>query len=370
MRVAVDLTSLADNFSGIERYAANVTRALLEQDSHNEYILVFKESVFPLFESCDEACNVSTVVLPRVRGGKLVFLQWTLPRALRKLRADVCLFLAFPCPLLYFGQSVSAIHDLCCWDCPDTMTARSRLLWRSLNRKAVNGGKHVITVSEFSKRRIVEHYGIGEDRVHVAYDGVDGQLFAPCYDADTQRRVTQKYRLPDEFILSLSTLEPRKNLPLLIEAWSGLVEEGFEHDLVLAGRPGWGMGDFLKGVRDSIRPRIHVTGFVDDEDLPVLYGLSSLFVFPSRYEGFGLPPVEALCSGARVLCSDIECLREICGEASYYFESGSVQDLRSKLCNLVSTDERSTVSVRRYEWSAAAGNVSEVLSLVADGTIG
>lgn len=364
MRIAVDLTSLADNFSGIERYAANVTRALLEQDSTNEYILVFKERIFPLFEACDETHNVSTLVLPRGRGGKLVFLQWTLPRALRKLRADVCLFLAFPCPLLYFGRSVSAIHDLCCWDCPDTMTARSRLLWRALNRKAVGAGRHVITVSEFSKGRIVEHYGIGADRVHVAYDGVDGQFFAPCDDADMRRRVAQKYRLPDEFILSLSTLEPRKNLPLLIEAWSGLIEEeGFAYDLVLAGRPGWGMGDLLGGVRESTRPRIHVTGFVDDEDLPVLYSLSDLFVFPSRYEGFGLPPVEALYSGARVLCSDIACLREICGDASHYFESGSVQELRSKLRDLVVTDERQTVPVRRYEWSVAAKVVRDVLFL-------
>ena len=358
MKVAIDLTSLADNFSGIERYAANMAAAIIKQDSANDYVLLFKEAVFPMFEGGDEQDNVSFVIMPRTKCGKFFSTQIFLPRYLNAVNADVALFLAFPAPLLYFGRSISTIHDLCCWDCPETMTVKSRLLWRSLDRKAVCDNSDIISISNFSKSRIVAHYGIDERKVIVAYCGIDSEVFKPYKSEEFRARVLKRYSLPPRFILSLSTLEPRKDLPTLVDAWSSLVKEhDFEYDLVLAGRRGWKLDNLLGRLDNETRQRVHVTGFIEDEDLPVLYGLCDIFVFPSKYEGFGLPPVEALYSGAKVICSDIPCLREICGNAASFFSCGSSQSLAHQILLCLDEESPDIRKVMQYSWRKEAAKI-------------
>lgn len=359
-RIAIDLTSLADNFSGIERYAANIAKSLIEQDNEDSFVLLFKESVFPWFEGLERRDNVEIRVIPRGLGGKAVFSQVTLPRVLDELHPELALFLAFPCPLTYTGSSVSAIHDLTCFDCPDTMTNRSRLYWRAAADNAVRGSKRVITVSEFSKSRIVERYAKDPGQVTVARDGVDRALFNEETGRGREAEVRERYGLPGRFVLSLSTIEPRKRLDLLVGAWGELWDEGaIERDLVLAGRKGWKVDELLAGLSEDARAHVCFTGFVEDADLPVLYRMGEPFVFPSRYEGFGLPPVEAHDSGARVLCSDIPCLKEICGDKVAYFRSGDKDDLKRALTDPHLFDGVSTEPLE-YSWDVEARKVLEL----------
>ena len=355
MRIAVDLTSLADNFSGIERYAANIALNLIRNDRDNRYILQFKDGVHELFLDAELLGNAEVIVIPSNGLGKLVFSQLLLPARLRKLDADLNVFLAFPSPLLFFGPSISTIHDLSCWDCPETMTGKSRLLWRALDKKAASSEYGVLTISEFSRSRIVDHYRLPKEKVSVVYCGIDYEKFNVGLITENELiRVRAKYHLPQTFLLSLSTIEPRKNLAALINAWVSLsVDTVISDDLVLAGRKGWKTEAILQSIPESLHDRVHFTGFVDDDDLPALYTLADLFVFPSIYEGFGLPPIEAVSCGARVLCSDIPCHKEICGDSAFYFSLSDPNSLADSIKKLLIDNpgcQSRKTTVRSFDW--------------------
>ena len=356
MKIAIDLTSLADNFSGIERHAAELSRALLSVDDKNQYTLVFKDAMHPFFEGISDVHpNVDVVALPRGTKGKLYFSQFTLARELKKLHVDLVLFLAFPAPLLYTGRAISTFHDLCWHDVPETMLPKSRLYWKVLEKVNARRNEKILTISKFSKSRISEVLKVPADKVLVTYCGIDDKLFNLENAASVPFSTLKgKYSLPDKYVLTLSTIEPRKNIGLLIDAWAkACLENGYEPDLVLAGRRGWKQEALVGRVPQDLRNRVHFTGFIDDKDLPALYANSELFVFPSIYEGFGLPPVEAAYSGARVLCSNIPCLREICGDGVDYFKSGDSVDLCRFL--LASAHfENNGNCVRRYAWDVSA----------------
>lgn len=367
MRVAIDLTALADHLSGIERYAGNVARQLVLLDADDDFVLLFKGAVHPSLAALGERDNVEVRVVTRAHGGKAVFSQLALPRELRRLHPDVALFLAFPCPVLYRGTAVSAIHDLCCYDCPDTMTWHSRVLWRVLDGCAARRGGRLVTVSEFSRGRIVGRYGMEAARVTVVPCGVDRGRFDPGFGAGREAEVRERYGLPGRFVLSLSTIEPRKRLDLLVAAWSELWDAGAtDRDLVLAGRCGWKVDRLLDGISPAAREHVRLTGFVADDDLPVLYRMGDPFVFPSRYEGFGLPPVEAHDSGARVLCSDIPSLREVCGDRVAYFRSGDKDDLKRALVDAGRFDGMSGEPLD-YSWEASARRLAEVVGSLRGG---
>lgn len=330
MKILIDLTSLADNFSGIERYAACISYEMI-LESQDEYILLFKGSVHPIFEEFLNNKRVELVVLSACK--KLLFNQIRLPKVIYKFKADWYLFLAFPVPVLLFKKNmVSTIHDICSWDCPETMNGLSNWYFKISHKLAMRKCKRIITISKFSEDRIVERLKYQREKIWLIYCGVDEKFLSNERDEKKDKRIREKYNLPDEYLLSLSTLEPRKNLRLLIDAYSELViQDSIEMPLVLAGRKGWKTDKLLSGIDEIVKKNILFAGFIDDADLPTIYGSAALFVFPSLYEGFGMPPLEAMACGAKVLSSDASSLPEVLGDSAIYFKSESAVDLKEKL---------------------------------------
>lgn len=363
MRICVDLTSLADNFSGIERFALSITKELIKNTEHH-WILLFKNEVHKDFKEED----VEKIVING--GNKLIFNQLILPIKLLGLKADRYFFPAFPAPFFFFNKNAfNTIHDLSCWDCPGSNKKYMIWYFKIMYWKASLCNKKIITVSEFSKGRICKILRVKPENVFVVYNGISDQFNNSELSDEEKKRVERKYNLPEDYVLCLSTLEPRKNLRLLLDAYSSLFHEGITDEIVLAGRKGWKMEDFLKGYPEEFLQHVHFTGFVDDEDLPAIYKLAKVFVFPSLYEGFGIPPLESLACGTPVISSDAASMPEVLGNVTYYFKNNDCESLKLSILEAKEKSEciydviakKSIKQAEQYRWEYSARQLLAVL---------
>lgn len=342
MKIAIDLTSLADNFSGIERYAMNIAKELIEMDQKKEhtYILLFKRKIHPEFVRYQEQENVVFKVWQGKN--KLLFAQILMPFHLYGIKADVFLFLAFQSPILFRRKGIyNTVHDLTCWDCPETMKKHMEWYFKLSIRNALWASEKIITISKFTGNRIIKKFHCRRDKLILAYCGISDVFMdyvrdqkVPLSKEETDKRleIRHKYHLPEQYLLCLATLEPRKNLPFLVKAYVELQEEeALDIPLVLAGRKGWKMDEFLNRIEEVYRRKIIVTGFIEDEDLPYVYHMADCFIFPSIYEGFGMPPLEAMAVGTMVISSDAASLKEVLGGAASYFRLGDKKELKEKM---------------------------------------
>ena len=362
MKLAIDLTSLSDNFSGLERMALELTKALVNCAEGAEFIMVIKNELPEVLKSLRGRDNTRFV---RIKGkSKLVANQITLPLTMRRIGADAYIFPAFPVPILFKKKNTyGMIADLGCYDVPQTMKKKQVVFFRECNKHTAKVSRKVLTISEFSSGRIQEILKTSAEKILNLYVGIN----RPAPESCTEERIAhvkEKYNLPDNYLLSLSTIEPRKNLRLLIEAYMEMVSINLP-PLVLAGRRGWLMEDDIAMAVES--GRIIFTGFVDDEDLPALYAGSQAFVFPSLYEGFGMPPLEAQACGVRkVISSDAPALKEVLGDTAMYFNNNDKDSLKEALTRLSdyesATEEAIEANLSRFTWEKSASILWSELS--------
>lgn len=385
MRIAIDLTSLVDNFSGIERYAMNITKELIKMDKKQEhtFILLFKRKIHSAFKAYEKQKNIEC----RVYKGenKLIFSQLLLPFHLYGIKADVFLFLAFQSPLLFWHRRIyNTVHDLTCWDCPETMKKHMEWYFKLSIRNALRVSRGIITISRFTRKRIVNKFHYDKNKIILAHCGIADVFMdyvkeqkLPLSREEQEKRldIRHKYHLPEQYLLCLATLEPRKNLPFLVQAYVELQEEEqVDIPLVLAGRKGWKMDEFLNRIEEEYRRKIIVTGFIDDKDLPYVYHMADCFIFPSVYEGFGMPPLEAMAVGTMTISSDSTSLPEVLGNAASYFPLGDKEELKAKIRQGIRQEGRDvTVAeikkrVDMFQWDRAAERVGTAIGMSAPST--
>ena len=233
------------------------------------------------------------------------------------VRPDVMLFPNYiASPLVWTRRSIVVIYDLSFVYHPQYVDpANARFLRRVVKQAAANAG-HVATISEHSRREIMECYGLPESKFSVVYPGVDRTRFQPLPPA-TRPHVAAKFGIDRPYVLFTGTLEPRKNILGLLHAYTRLPHDLREgHALVIAGGKGWLDGEISAGLAELERAgaRVIRTGYVEDGDMPALFGGASVFVFPSFYEGFGIPPLEAMACGTPVIASRTSSLPEVVGD--------------------------------------------------------
>lgn len=360
MKIAIDLTSLSYHMTGIERYAASMTEEMLKIDTINEYVLIFRNEVYRTFFSFIDNTRVKAEVLNG--NNKVIFLQVILPISLYKIKADKYIFFAFTSPILFRRKGIiNTIHDMGAWDSAEAMTLFQKLYWRTTYRASASVSEMIITVSEFSKGRVHKILRYPKERINVIYSAV--------YEAVTKdygytfRDIQHKYGLTEKYIMTLSTLEPRKNMELLLKAFSD-IQDKVDYDLVLVGRKGWKMDEIIEKYNKD--GRIHITGFIDDEHVSVIYRNAMCFVFPSSYEGFGLPPVEALALGTPVIASNAASISEVLRKQATFFKSNDEDALKELLLNLEDNlvnmpHELDEFQKGQYRFDVSAGKILDLL---------
>lgn len=335
-------------------YARELAKELMKIDDRNDYTLFFSGEVHPQFHNRPE--NFHPIVIPAC--DEILAKQVCAAALCNVLGLDLIHFPALPPAAACFRPFVWTLHDATPWLHPETMDLKGRLYYRWIGGLAVRRSKRLITVSNASKRDIIDHLSIAAERVTVIYEGIDG-AFRRMGDRDALDSVRTRYHLPERFILTVGTLEPRKNLSFLIDAYRRYcsLNDG-RWGLVIVGRTGWNS--------DSTSPsfprgEIIRTGFVPQSDLVALYNLADVFVLPSLYEGFGLPPLEAMACGCPVIVSRRGSLPEVVGDAALFIDPENLDSLVSALQSVnhdprlrAALVERGMARASQFSWRTAA----------------
>jgi len=270
-------------------------------------------------------------------------------------------------PLLVANQVVT-VHDLVALDHPEWLNPGFARWYRFMLPRLVRRARHVIAISEFTRDRLVRATGLGEDAVSVIPNGVGARFQPP--EAQARRRTRDALGLADvRYVLSVGTLEPRKNLAGLLRAWArALPDLPGDLELVIAGAPGRA-SVFAEASLGDLPPRVRLAGRVDDDMLPALYAEAEWFVYLSLYEGFGLPPLEALACGTPVIVSDIPVFREVAGDAAITVAPRDEAAVADVLVQAVSDAgqratlaERGLARARRFDWRTTARSTREILA--------
>jgi glycosyltransferase involved in cell wall biosynthesis len=368
MRIAIDARLSYYVQGGITQYTLNLIRALAAIDRENEY-LVFQRR--PDQRTIASQQNFRRVSLRAPTHHPLE--QYVLGAELAlQGKLDIIHCTDFIPPFYYRRPSVITVHDLAFLLYPHFLTRRSANYYGLIDR-AVRHAAHIIAVSQSTKQDLVRLTGTPEHKITVIYEAAE-PIYFPIHDQGVLAQIHAKYHLPEQFILFVGTIEPRKNLPTLLRAFRDLIA-GYktQADLVIVGKKGWLYEETYQLVSDlGIADRVHFLGRVPTADLPHLYSASQMLVLPSYYEGFGLPPLEAMACGVPVVVSDTPAMVEVVGDAGLRISPEDVEGLTVAMWRLLTDDTlraervaKGLTRVRCFSWERAARETLAVYQKVS-----
>lgn len=358
MRIAIDASTISTQ-GGPRTYLLGLLDALFRVDNQNDYIVFYNDPVhlgrFP---------QARELVLP---GKSPLARLWRehvlLPLACRRERVELlhCPKSAIP----YFSPGcpvIVTLHDLIPVKHPELEKAAAQLYWRLHIGRAARKSDFVITISEWAKAEIMAEYAVSAEKIAVIMQSFD-PFMLEARDPETGRSVRAKYGLPPDYILYVGTIQPRKNLATLIEAYHCLsVEMAKPPRLVIVGRKGWLYEDlFAKIKKLNLTAEVLFTGFVPDEDLPYLFDGAQVFVYLSLFEGFGRPPLEAMACGVPVITSSTTAIPEVVGSAGITVSPLDVQAVTAALVTVLNNKDEAArlrelgrAQAQKFSWENAA----------------
>ncbi len=313
MNILINASLLSQPAIGISVYLNNLIYELRKTDAENKYYFLHQSSSNPVVRILSE--------------------QFAVPDAVKREKIDLY---HNPDHMLPWRElrckSVITVHDLAFYKFPSKFGFLKCTFKRSITPRSIKRADAIIAVSQSTKNDILAGFDIPEEKVSVVYNGVGGRFF-PQEDKGALNAVADRYDLNGSFILSVGTLEPRKNIPLLIEAFAIFKKRtGALHKLVIVGNPGWLYENIFSSPKKfGVEGDVEFLQGVESEDLPLIYQLADLFVYPSLYEGFGLPPLEAMACGTPVITSNVSSLPEVVGDAGILIDPSDAQGLAGEI---------------------------------------
>ena len=389
LRIGIDLTGIWRRPTGIFRYAAEIAKqcVLMQVQAQDEgaasslrYVLFFAREIHPDFLPYQE--HFEAVICPTTN--ELLIKQFWFPVTLPRLRLDVMHYPSFPPPLLHlFGplapRTVMTFHDAGPWRYAQALTLHGRIYFRTLLARGVHSCSRVITVSKHAKSEIA--YFLGErllSKIVVIPEAARPEFAIRC-TLEQQEHIRQTYNLPDQYFFAVATVEPRKNIVTLLDAYKQLKQSWDASNtsnasntsmscppLVIVGRKGWNFEDIL-GYMAELETSIIFPGHVSDDDLVALYQMATCLVFPSLYEGFGLPVLEAMMAGCPVITSNTSSLPEVAGDAALLVDPHDATALCEAMNTLLHDESirqdmirKGYEQVKHFSWQETAKNTQDV----------
>ncbi|HEY71758.1 MAG TPA: glycosyltransferase family 4 protein [Thermoflexia bacterium] len=365
--IYLDISAAVHRRAGLGRYAESLTRALVAADP-DRYALFYnrERGVEPLAGL--EHLPSRTVALGYKPWRMLIWMGQLARVAFDRLLPHAELFHATEhlLPPLHSIPTVLTVHDLIFRRMPQHHKLLNRWYLNLTMPLYCRRADHIIAISESTRRDLVSAYGLPPEKITVIHEAADPR-FRP-QPPETTDAARARYGLPERYLLSVGTIEPRKNLSRLLTAFESLYAEGLTDALVIVGRRGWLYDDFFAALeRSPARDAVLFPGYAPDEDLPAIYAGAQALVFPSLYEGFGLPVLEAMACGTPVACSDTSSLPEITGDAAFRFAPSDVKSIAAVLRRLLrNADLRQTLRWRgfmqaaRFSWKQVATETKAV----------
>jgi glycosyltransferase involved in cell wall biosynthesis len=372
-RIAIDAHSVGTGLAGNESYITNLIEALAEVDEVNRYTLyVTRREAIERFQHRWPNFTVRQT-LPHT---PLVRIPLTLSQELRRRPVDL-LHVQYTAPPFAPCPVVATIHDLSFEHLPQTFKRRSRVQLRLTVRHTARTASRILVPSEHTRRDICETYSLKPERVSVTPLAAPAH-FAPIEDEREVRRVSEFYKIEGDYILAVGSIQPRKNLTRLIAAYADLRRARPQANLpklALVGKKAWLYDETLRAIETSGLGDLTVlTGYVSEGDLPALYTGALCFVYPSYFEGFGLPPLEAMQCGAPVIAGNRTSLPEVVGDAGLLVDPFDKDALRAALARLIDdSDLRARLRVkgleraRHFSWRETAHLTLKAYEQVAGG---
>ncbi len=340
MRIGIDCRTILNpgkgEQAGIGHYTYYLVKTLLRLDKKNEYVLFFDSRM-----SCDKAqefeqANVKVKFFPFSQYRRFLPVSYShllITGAIMRERLDLYHAPATSVPLTYRGTSVVTVHDLAIYKYPKLFPGRQLLSTKLVVPRSIRRAKQVIAVSESTKRDVRQLFRIAEKRITVIPEGfVKERAGKGVVD------VREKYGLARPYVCFVGTLEPRKNILNLIKGFQSVANlpSMKKVDLILAGAPGWKYGNVIKAIKDSkYAGRVRYLGYLPHQDKLQLIEHASAFVFPSLYEGFGLPVLEAMSLGTPVITSRVSSLPEVAGTAAVFVNPHKFKDIGQAIVKIV-----------------------------------
>lgn len=369
MRIILDFRIFGPECGGLGRYNQKLLENLVKIDQKNEYIIL-RRDFSPKID------------LPKNFRIKIVNIKWyslseqlLLPLLIYGLKPDLVHFPHFNVPMLYRGKYVITIHDLIVSHFPSIKASTlgrftfyiKRWAYNLTIKNAIHKAYKIIAVSKFTKQDIVEYFKLSTkqaEKIKVIYEGVSFQDFFKGADQNLE------IKLPANFFLYVGVAYPHKNLEFLVDAFAEYLKYYPDYFLILVGKRNYfyaRLEQYIKQNYKNIADKIIYKGFVPDLELSAYYKQASAFIFPSLYEGFGLPPLESMQHGTVVVSSRSSCLPEVLGEAALYFDPTNKQDLVNKLEIIVKNQTlkdklvlKGQELVKKYTWEKMANEVKEI----------
>lgn len=340
------------NLSGTGRYTEELIRSITALQQPIEIYLIQRgKSYFDI--------HINKINLPNNKLFAYLLLPQTLRKLCNKIQPDL---IHHPASYGYRIENIPyvlTVHDVAFMVNPDWFTTYQTWFYTSRIKNSMYEADQIITDSYFSANEIVKHFAIQPSKIEVIHLGVS-DCFSP-QPKETVQEIKSKYKLPNKYLLYYGTFEPRKNIHTLIHAWSKIAKH-IECDLVLVGRKGWKTKPIFSTIENSPhRHRIHTPGFISDQDLPAVITGATAFTYLSFYEGFGLPPLEAMRCGTPVIASNIPSLSEILENKAIFVNPYSVEEVSEKIYNLLQNpDEQKKLAQyglehsKKFTWEKTA----------------